>query len=772
MNDPVATPRGSAFSADRPISGRSEDRLDRTAYAEQLALAICSWKGTDSLVLGLYGPWGCGKTSLKNMVRDALTEQPANIRPDVVDFNPWSFAGQDQLAETFFAEVGKRIGAKTDGTNDSRVAKKWRLYASALRVGKVVADQLPRLVGSALAATFFFGGLGIVSSFVQVGWIRVVGGILSIMAFLIAGIAAALAAVSERVSEWFLARSEARTKTVPEIKSELSELLRKRSRPLLVVMDDVDRLVPSEIRLLFQLVKANCDLPRIVYLMLFQRDVVEKYLAESGAGSGPDYLEKIVQVGFDVPVANQRLLNSLLSEGLNHLIADVPEERFDHRRWANVFIPGLQPFFETLRDVYRFLSTLEFHLGILKRGGSFEVCIIDLIALEVLRLHEPAVYRAAAGMKNILTQARDSEAERESTKVAVEGLVGCASERRRKAVEEIVKQLFPTVEWVLGGSNYGADWAEGWARELRVCSPEAFDRFFCLTVPQDEMGQYEIDRILTVKGDRKALVTEFHSLEERGLLGAAMERMEAWKEEVDLGVAVPFVEALFDIGDKLPEAAPGFFVIEPRMHAARIIYWYLRREEDAGRKERILEEAMRETAGILLPVMTVSLELDREKKDRSGPREWLIRKENITHFKSICLEKIKEAASNGSLLLNRHLLYLLFHWIEWEKDMVREWVARVVEKTEDALVLLQSFVQRTSSFSFGDYVARIRWIINLGTLEKFIEYEKIEKALQGIDEKILSAEAQHAVECFRKAVARRRAGKPDSGTTVGEDDSE
>jgi predicted KAP-like P-loop ATPase len=62
------------FSSDRPITSQREDRLERWRFAELLASAIKGWKGGDSLVVALYGPWGSGKSSIKNMVLEALRQ--------------------------------------------------------------------------------------------------------------------------------------------------------------------------------------------------------------------------------------------------------------------------------------------------------------------------------------------------------------------------------------------------------------------------------------------------------------------------------------------------------------------------------------------------------------------------------------------------------------------------------------------------------------------------------------------------------------------------
>ena len=91
------------FSADRPINSMSEDLLGREGFAKSLAKAIHNWKGNDSLVMALYGEWGSGKTSIKNMVVDDL-QNYGEIIPEIVEFNPWQWASQQGLLEAFFRE--------------------------------------------------------------------------------------------------------------------------------------------------------------------------------------------------------------------------------------------------------------------------------------------------------------------------------------------------------------------------------------------------------------------------------------------------------------------------------------------------------------------------------------------------------------------------------------------------------------------------------------------------------------------------------------------
>ena len=61
----------------------------------------------------------------------------------------------------------------------------------------------------------------------------------------------------------------------------------------IVIIDDIDRLAPSEMRLIFSLVKSLGDLPNVVYLLSFDRAVVTRSLAAGEDGVSADFLEKI-----------------------------------------------------------------------------------------------------------------------------------------------------------------------------------------------------------------------------------------------------------------------------------------------------------------------------------------------------------------------------------------------------------------------------------------------------------------------------------------------
>jgi hypothetical protein len=141
--------------------------------------------------------------------------------------------------------------------------------------------------------------------------------------------------IAKAVATYFSAVAKAEAKSLDQVKSELSVLLRALPQPLLVVIDDVDRLTGPELRLVFQLIKANADFPNSVCLVLFQREIVEEILTKELSIDGREYLKKIVQVGFDVPRIQRSKLEAILMSKLDMLVQSKPVQTlWEKERWA------------------------------------------------------------------------------------------------------------------------------------------------------------------------------------------------------------------------------------------------------------------------------------------------------------------------------------------------------------------------------------------------------------------------------------------------------
>ena len=129
----------------------------------------------------------------------------------------------------------------------------------------------------------------------------------------------------------------------------------------------------------------------------------------------------------------------------------------------------------------------------------------------------------------------------------------------------------------------------------------------------------------------------------------------------------------------------------------------------------------------------------------------------------MCVRKIGGAAEQGRLRENPDLGSILYRWRDWAGEAAaRTFCEGVGETREGALALVTAFLLHSTSHGFGDHVGREHWFIRLSDLELFVPWETVEHSLEGLDVALGLRERQ-AVETFRKAVERRRQGKPDMG---------
>jgi len=109
----------SYFKAD---SWSGEDLLGRRGFAEQLARRIRAWRGgKESLVIGLFAPWGAGKTVVKQMTLDALRADK-NECPFILEFSPWEWSGHEQITAALFKEIRVTLGKKDSGAEANKIA--------------------------------------------------------------------------------------------------------------------------------------------------------------------------------------------------------------------------------------------------------------------------------------------------------------------------------------------------------------------------------------------------------------------------------------------------------------------------------------------------------------------------------------------------------------------------------------------------------------------------------------------------------------------------
>lgn len=465
--------RGDAHehSADAPIEDSAEDLLHRASFAFALARDIARAPRDSGFVVGLTGPWGSGKTSVLRLIERELGDDATAV----ISFNPWLFSGTEQLVEHFFAELSGQLEA-IGGDQLGKVTKALRGY------GRVVAPlrYLPYVGEIARASSDAASDLG--------------------------GALGSGEAASAQIQ-------------AAKLKKRLIDL----ERPIVVMVDDIDRLRKEEIVDVVRLVRLVGDFPNLIYLLAFDLGEVESALGDSRE-DGRAYLDKIVHISHSLPPVRPEELTLVLQASLSEAIPEPSAYRFDRERLVDLFWTEVRPMFTNVRDIRRYVNVLATTLALL----GDEVDLADILALEALRLFEPEAFEAIVEARYALTGARspttgldigwlmgkgDEKAEELITRIPA------LAPRRPEQVRKILRELFPLSEVHFGGADFGSGFAQEWKRTRRVADIEVLDIYLYRRLAPGALPAREVEKAVVALADPEQLREIFDRLGDDELRG-------------------------------------------------------------------------------------------------------------------------------------------------------------------------------------------------------------------------------------------------------------
>ena len=738
------------FISDAPISSCEADILGRGKFAKSLAKNILRHEDKNTIVIGLYGKWGSGKSSIVNILLEDIKqtkETPEDKKPLIVEFNPWNFSEQDNLTSIFFNEIANSLSYADKSGNAKKIAEKLKLYGYFLSSAILVSGALRYLVPILLLlAGFLILGS---SYFVH---LKIIAWIVS-MLFIVLGVLFKYSkSLISSISEYLVQLAKLNEKTLKQLKGELNHLILERNKRFLIVIDDIDRLNTKEIKQIFQLVKQNADFCNSVYLLAFDRSIIEKNLEEQKGVSGKEYLEKIVQVNFNVPFVQKHKLHAYLFAQLDSIVKVVPEKLWDRTAWGNLFHAGLKELLVSLRDVKRFINSLKFNFSLIQQGSSFELNPIDFIGLEAVRVFAPEVYDEMRGESILFTHTDSSMGRRngeQERRQRIEVVINKAGEDIKEPVKKIIYQLFPQIKGLFENMHYGSDSQDRWTKELKICSAELFDRYFILDVPEGEISQFEIDKLLSATQDKSQFAQTIEEYLKNGKIKKVLARLEDYIDTFNLDYALNIIIPLLDISDRLPEENAGFFDTDSDVHIMRIIYHYLKRIEDKAKRSAILKEAIKSSEGLFGCVKKVSIEIQGIEKKSDYER--LISEEEVSEFKQLCVAKINKFCKEGKLSKHPKLAYILYDWMRWGGEQeAKQFASDLVSSDEGLVSLVMAFLSKSHSYGSGDYVPKTKWRVNYENLQEFTDLAKAKEQLEKLDASRLGEKEKFAVDSFLK----------------------
>ncbi len=580
---------------DNPIRREQDDALGRARVAKSFARQILSVDAAEGIVVGVLGPWGSGKTSFVNLTRAHLEQ----LGVAVLDFNPWMFSGAEQLVESFFAELSAQL----------------KLRPALAEIGKGVE---------------FYGEL-----FSGMAWLPLVGPWIE----------------RGRTASKLLGQMlERRKEGVGTRRAKLERELASLTHPVAVVVDDIDRLTTAEIRDIFKLVRLTANFPNIVYILSFDRIRVEEALTEGGI-AGRDYLEKILQVSIDLPAIPEGALNSQILKGIESAFEGIENPGpFSAGAWQDIFAEIVRPLIRNMRDVRRYVSAL--HGAVIDLEGQID--LVDMMALEAVRVFLPDVFRELYGSVDGLTTTFDSIPGRSGEaklKAQIDNLVTTAG-NHAAIIEALVYRIFPAAKWHLTNDHRGSGWKSSWLQGRRVAHEHLIRLYLERVVGKGLQAFTEAEHAWSSIADRQGFDTHLRSIAPDQLQDV-IASLEAYEDKFKPEHVEPGIIVLLNILPSIPERQRGMVEFDSKIAVTRVVYRLIRSLNNSDAIELAVRRILSEVGSL-----SAKLDLIRIVGHQEGRGHKLVSEGAAAQFEATWRDEVRQTKA-ADLARERDLLDLL-----------------------------------------------------------------------------------------------------------------
>ena len=625
------------YSSDRPIDNCEQDLLGRATFSKQLGKAILEYKYNDGLVIGLYGKWGTGKTSVINMAiseLESLSEKDDN-KPIIMRFAPWYFSDNNSLINIFFQNLKKVIDYQ-----DNEEFKK--------TVGKALSDYS--------------------DAFDALSPIPVIG----------AG-AAIMKSIAKAQGEKLKHGAD-----LNKTRLKLEQALREINKKIVIVIDDIDRLTSPQIRDVFQLVRQVADFPNVIYILAMDRDIVRNALSKVHGFDGNEYLEKIIQVPFELPGLRKSKLQHILFTKLDNIIKEIPDKVvWDQQYWNSVFQNCIDPYINTLRDVNRMTNTFQFRYAALYQETSFE----DMVALTTIEVLEPALYKWIGGNKEVVCggfmhsfmAARGNKIDYKKHYTDEFSKLGVDPEKSIKCIAT----LFPV--FAKDVNEYHTSYQNGTEirGKMRAANEGRFELYFMFDLDDIKVSRSIINDCIN-DYDSETLESVIAAINKQGNIIYFLEEIRALVGDIPYNRLGLLASVMIRMqGSFQGEDARALLSISASTFADFCIQDLIRRLNTEDERYHIIRTAVEEMdkngPGTVAQLINhIELSYGRLAGTDENPEGQIISLEHLYDIEQLFVDKVREIVATKSLLDVSELHLVVYLWESFDKDSVQEYLVNLL----------------------------------------------------------------------------------------------
>ena len=595
-----------------------DDRLGYAPFAERIARVVIGLVAPSGYVIGLHGQWGSGKSTIINFILAYLAKHNAEHDDDKVihvDFRPWIVSGHQDLIVAFFKILSEKLGPKDN-----------RFVRFLKRTASFASGTTDNLVDAAATVALSVDPTG--------------------------GVAAGLTGNLAKKSVNALLERFLDDPSLQAAYESLKGQLGRSGKRFIVTIDDIDRLDDGDVRSIMQMVKSIGQLPNVVYLLSYDRDIVWDALDQGVTRPGPRFAEKIVQQEIELPKPSRNALFAMLDQEISFLTADTP----DSTRWSYLVRDGVRRWIRSPRDVVRLSNAVKFSWPAI----DGEIDPQDLLAMEGLRLFDAGAFAWIRDNRDFLfTEGRFVLVDDKVKQEAVEGLKRRIPEDIRAQVLRVLTVLFPqSAKWFEGREASGEEAFIEVSKRRGVGSDAGYDTYFGLHPSSDAIPKAVVNdlmsRLENADDVEEVIRSYLGKKNSRGelMVGKLLDELRVqYRARTPARPTQALLDALFRVGDDVLRIDwdGDMFQLSPRAQITFLVRNMLEQwgPEQAG--ERLVEAFDKATSPAFMSTIYVARGRELGVFHSDSSERPVISMDDFNRLGAILLVRINTAAGDGTL---------------------------------------------------------------------------------------------------------------------------
>ncbi|MFM7390433.1 MAG: P-loop NTPase fold protein [Vampirovibrionales bacterium] len=372
-----------ALRSDKALLTKTDDQLERADFYESIANCFRQAPNGEPFAVGLTGEWGTGKSSAIQIITESLTTKYV-----VFKFSPWLYDTNKELTSFFLNDLGKvqpSLLRDLQHYNDKlQYANASFSWVSLLKNGWFASFACIISMCTALKLTLWipwFTGLCVLLYFYEAFW----------------------------------KENDKKKQSLSQLREDIDKKTKKLTTPILVVIDDLDRLDNNAIQQVFRLIGSVCHFPNIHFLVAFDRKRVAQALNTCYSDGGDAYLEKIFQVIQPLPPVTglglfgifKGFFPELFSKEKHYGAFEVAgasatdEEQTFFLERGERFIPSYQTIFTSKVKTIRGVKQLANNFLLTHALFGDTIFWLDLLFLETMKLYDPEFWNYVVSKRGL-----------------------------------------------------------------------------------------------------------------------------------------------------------------------------------------------------------------------------------------------------------------------------------------------------------------------------------------------------------------------------------